>query len=166
MPSRRPLIERFLEKVTYEPNTGCWLWLGAILPNGYGHISPGGDSKVNGTIYAHRASMMLFKNSDLIGLDVCHTCDNRCCVNPDHLFVGSRKDNMRDCVAKDRQQRGERHCRAKITDQDVFDIRTGRMSKHDFAKLYGITHRNVRHIQLGRTWRHLCASPVQRDNGK
>lgn len=82
-----------------EPNTGCWLWSGAMRKNGYGSIS-----YRNKTIPAHRFSYAAFVAPIPVGLHVCHRCDNPSCVNPDHLFVGTRSDNMIDCSKKGRHR--------------------------------------------------------------
>lgn len=80
-----------------EPNSGCWLWLQRPDKNGYGHIRIG-DSK----LIVHRASWAAFNGPIEPGAHVLHRCDNTSCVNPDHLFVGTRSDNMRDMVRKGR----------------------------------------------------------------
>lgn len=80
-----------------EPNTGCWLWSGSLGSTGYGHIRQGDD-----VLHAHRASWELFKGLLPPGLFVCHKCDVMPCVNPDHLFLGTPKDNMKDMSAKGR----------------------------------------------------------------
>lgn len=89
-----PLSERFWPKVL--KGDGCWEWQGARTPKGYGLIRLDG-----GLVYAHRVSWLLAKG-DPGELHVLHHCDNPCCVRPDHLFTGTRADNMQDMVRKGR----------------------------------------------------------------
>lgn len=86
-----------------EPNSGCWLWLGSIDGEGYGRATFRGKSDG-----AHRVSYTAFREAIPAGLLVCHSCDVRCCVNPDHLWVGTYADNNRDMLAKGRHGNGVR----------------------------------------------------------
>lgn len=81
--------------------TGCWEWTGARNQHGYGIVGLMLDGKIN-TMPAHRLQWMHLKGRPADGYDICHHCDNRCCINPDHLFEGTPGDNIRDCVAKGR----------------------------------------------------------------
>ena len=148
----KTLIERFEYRVSPEPNTGCWLWMGGTNVWGYGLMSLG--RKVDGATSAHRVSYKIYKGEPG-SLHVLHKCDNRLCVNPDHLFLGTAKDNCQDKVAKGRQQdqSGANGSNAKLTDADVEDIRTGRLRGSDFARLYGVSPQSICDIQKGRTWR-------------
>lgn len=96
--SHRDRIKRFLlDRVSFEPNSGCWIWENNTYSNGYGraHIRPF-------EISTHRLSWMLFKGEINNDLHVCHKCDTRLCINPDHLFLGTNFDNMHDKIKKGR----------------------------------------------------------------
>ena len=106
--SKKPLIERFAVKYIPEPNSGCWLWLGARDPRGYGRLS----AVTWGQSLAHRVSYELHVGTVPAGLFVCHHCDIPPCVNPEHLFVGTQIDNMVDLARKGKHPLGRRrHCK-------------------------------------------------------
>lgn len=152
------LHNRFLAAVTFEPNTGCWLWCGYTSAAGYGQI---GTGKARGTIYAHRYSYEHFKGHIPDGLYVLHSCDQPACCNPDHLSVGTHADNMAQMNERDRRAkahpnaRGELNHEAKLTEAAVKDIRSGRMSIAAFATLYGVNTRTVECAAKRKTWKHV-----------
>ncbi len=94
MSARRPLLERFAEKYIPEPNTGCWLWTGAVSSRGYGqiHSGPGRDS--GRLLYAHRVSYEMEYGPIGAGLELDHLCRVPCCINPRHLRAVTHKENM------------------------------------------------------------------------
>jgi Zinc-binding loop region of homing endonuclease len=99
--SRGTVADRFWAKVIPEPNSGCWLWLGALGDHGYGHmhVLVGGKKR---TKKATHISLELDGRPILNGLDALHRCDNRICVNPGHLVIGTRADNNHDTIRKGR----------------------------------------------------------------
>jgi hypothetical protein len=120
---RLPLAERFWHHVRKCALDGCWEWHGAIA-RGYGHISEGG--RRGRARSAHRVSWELHHGPIPSSLYICHRWDNRRCVRPDHLFLGTHADNMRDMLAKGRHipHLGEVNGRAKLTRADVVAIRS------------------------------------------
>lgn len=162
MRSRKPraITKEILEKFyTPEPNSGCWLWVGAVSA-GYGTIWDGVRNEK-----AHRISYCLHKGPIPDGLYVCHKCDNRACINPDHLFLGSAADNNRDCMAKKRfrapHTRGSRHGHSKLTETDVeFILNSPSPAKH-LAQKFNVHVRVVFHIRAGKRWTHV-PRPVNR----
>ena len=99
--------ERFEQKYIPEPMSGCWLWIGCYNSSGYGSfwIAPR-------SVPASRASWLLNKGPVAPGFCVLHKCDNRTCVNPSHLFLGTNEDNIKDKVAKQRHyDHGRTHCK-------------------------------------------------------
>lgn len=114
---------------------GCWEWTAEIAPNGYGAISVCSD-----TISAHRAAFMVHRGPIPEGMHVCHKCDNRACVNPEHLFLGSPTDNERDKIAKGRRGNIGRKP-WKLLDKDIESIRRRRAAGESWtgiARTYGV----------------------------
>jgi hypothetical protein len=143
---KKPLAERFYSKVQ-DTDSGCQIWTGCLMPNGYGQFHLNGK-----TAYAHRVAYELHYGS--IGeLFVLHKCDNRRCVNPSHLFLGTFNDNMRDMTKKGRQAHGEKNGQAKLTIDQVLAIRAATGSQTDIAKPYQISDRTVGDIKRRRSWK-------------
>jgi len=122
----KPVNERFEEKFIPEPNSGCWIWVAASFKNGYGAFRIGGKRPYEHC--AHRASWRIFHGEIPHGMDVCHRCDSPWCVNPDHLFLGSRSENFADAKNKGRiggflRIDGKRNKRFLFDDVQVHMIR-------------------------------------------
>ncbi len=139
VPYPRHIVDRFWSRVARCAHGDCWEWRGARSDNGYGHLSTG-----ERTVSAHRFSYELTHGSIPSGYHVCHTCDKRLCVNPAHLFAGSRQENMDDMLAKERQTHGDRHPNAIYSDELIAELRrrwdAGGISKRRLAREFGISY--------------------------
>lgn len=135
---------------------GCWEWIGGTS-RGYGIF------KLNNKSYrAPRFAWRLLIGEVPSGLFVLHSCDNRACVNPDHLFLGTHDDNMLDMVQKGRATgcplRGEEASNAKLTNDQVLAIRAKKeagMTYRPLCRLFGITYNTAWCIVNRRTWAHI-----------
>jgi hypothetical protein len=145
------LLTRFYGNWTVDPITGCWNWSGVISRYGYGIIG-----SRRRTMRAHRISWLLFNGPIPDGLFICHKCDNKRCVNPDHLFLGTCKDNVVDHWNKGGHQNvfGEEHYNAKLTDIQVEDIKDlclcFGMKQHNVARIYDVGDNQISRIVRGR----------------
>lgn len=147
-----------MERVFPEPNTGCWIWSGRLNHDGYGSLHI--EDNEFGVHTAHRYSYILHKG-ELNGLQVLHSCDVRCCVNPDHLFLGTQTENILDMDNKRRRRvgLGVRNARSKINDSIAVEIKslysTGLYRQIDIAKKFNINRSLVGAIVANRTWKHV-----------
>lgn len=154
-----PLMERFMRHVR-QLDSGCWEWTGARCGErqGRGQSSlPGGRKTL-----AYRVAWILHRGPIPSGMKVCHRCDVPLCVNPDHLFLGTQKENIQDAVKKGHMRgpgtRGETHSRARLTEVQVLEIRrraAGPINVCAIAREYGVSRGTVRLILDGTNWRHL-----------
>lgn len=151
------IILRFESKYIPEPNSGCWIWLGATNKDGYGRFK-----FHNKLIGAHRASMMIYNEQENSSMCVLHKCDNPYCVNPNHLFFGTHLDNMRDKKKKGRvgfnPSYGEEHYNSKLKIEDITSIRTLSSKGHsnkEIAVLFDINPSTVSQIIRRVTWKHI-----------
>lgn len=172
MAVREEDLRRFWSKVTKcgslpdqekYPNltSRCWEWTGSMAAGRYGEIRFRGCS-----VRAHRFSAYLVGMESPQGTDVCHKCDNPSCVNPDHLFVGSRTENMMDAMRKGRLTQaigfkdrrpsrksyssGELHPQSKLTDSQVREIRCSSLGLKVLAERYGVSTHTIWRAKKGK----------------
>lgn len=159
----------FWERVAIISPDSCWVWNGPRDKDGYGTTSWRGK-----TARAHRVAYEI-ANNDRPELNVCHTCDNPPCCNPNHLFKGTQADNRKDCVEKGRQakgathrnnlypdsvNRGDSHGRTVLKEQQIGDIWSKLVSQETAASIareYQVGPHIVENIRSGRTWKHITA---------
>jgi hypothetical protein len=145
--------DRFWSKVDKRGPNECWNWTGAINSSGYGSFRL--DGKVGSS---SRTSYSLEYGEIPVGLHVCHRCDNRPCVNPAHLFLGTNEDNHLDKIAKGRQARGESAGIANLKESDVRALRDAARSGQtvtNLSKQTGIAYCTVYSAVHGMTWKHI-----------
>lgn len=159
---RTPIADRFWPKV--EKSDGCWIWTGCRCNRGYGQIGTGGKTAHT---TAHRVSYELNKGPIPDGMHVLHSCDNPPCVRPDHLFLGTHTDNMRDMWAKQRGRCdgagkvGSKNPRSVLTEEVVAEIRRMATSgaKHKaIAEIFGVTRQAISYVVRRETWKHVGES--------
>lgn len=149
------ILDGFLRKVNKNTDTGCWDWTGSKHYFGYGKFS-----FLNATHGAHRVSWLLFKGDIPPKMFLCHRCDRPCCVNPDHLFLGTPKENTHDMIRKGRFKYCERIGRsdelstnAKLTNEQAKFIRTSKLSNPALAKIFNVTPPTIRSIKIGQSFK-------------
>lgn len=130
----------------------CWLLHGGTTVSiGYKRVGAAGKQ-----YYAHRLAYLVTKGAIPQGMCVCHSCDNPNCINPDHLWLGTNKENHDDKVKKGRGARGETHFNSKLTEEAVKLIRANpQLPAKDLAKVFGVTKDAINRIRRGVLWRHI-----------
>ena len=160
-------LDRFWSKVTIGGPDDCWPWHASLRDKGYGQLWWDGQPARK----AHRVAFFL-----VYGYwpeNALHTCDNRRCCNPAHLYDGAISDNNRDMASRGRHwqqaypslvRRGERHVMAVLTEDDVLEIRrayaAGEATQYELADRYGVHQYTIWCVVNGRTWRHIAAGAV------
>jgi len=136
--------------INLDERDACWEWKASRL-NGYGGMWLNGKM-----VGAHRVSWMIFRGTLPDELHVCHKCDNRICVRPSHLFLGTHQDNMDDKVRKKRQPKGEDNGNSKLTQPQVEEIRrlsSEGISQVKLAKRFSVSRFPIHGILTGKLWR-------------
>lgn len=150
---KKSIKERFFDKIE-KSDDGCWNWIAGKNSAGYGVLKISGKS-----VYAHRLSFELFIGPIPEGLCVCHQCDKRGCVRPDHFFLGTKADNWNDMIRKGRRSViGELNDNSKLNEEDVILIKD--MLNHGrsmglIASDFDVSKTCVAHIKYGNTWSYL-----------
>jgi DNA invertase Pin-like site-specific DNA recombinase len=135
------IVRRLIQDHCVEVN-GCWIWTRSTRGKGYAQMTLSNRKQV----YGHRASYMVNKGAIPDGGVVCHSCDEPRCCNPDHLFLGTQKDNMQDCVAKGRLRPGRVGAPRKVSDEQrkrIAELRSQGMLQRQIAQQFGITQVRV-----------------------
>lgn len=143
----KPVMERIFDKITPEPNTGCWLWCGCADKDGYGFVRVDGKNKK-----VHRVIFERHNGSINAKTLVCHTCDTPSCVNPLHLYAGTNSDNQIDAAIRQRAP-----CQ-KLSVRDVLEIRERRASGEtatSLAKEFGVHLTTIINIAHRQKWKHV-----------
>jgi len=153
--------DRFWSHV--EKSNGCWIWRASLYSNGYGDTKLSPFGRRSGL--AHRVSWEFTYGEIPEGLNVCHSCDNPSCVRPDHLFVATQKENVRDMMVKGRMviadHRGEKNTKSKLKTEDVIYLRSlgsGRLpygSIKQLSRKLGVTKETLRNARKSLTWSHI-----------
>jgi len=147
---------RFWSKVNKNTTNGCWEWTASLDGKGYGQIT----IKKGLLKRAHRVAWELIRGSIPKGQLLCHRCDNKKCVNPDHLFLGTQRDNVQDMDSKGRRVNtphyGEQHGMAKLTNAQVKRIKeflAVGVEGVELASLFKISVSTISHIKRRRQWK-------------
>lgn len=158
MRKRKDPLIRF-EKKFYKTVGGCWNWQGATQSIGYGMMGMFDEQNPEKPMVmqlAHRLAYQFYIGPIPEGMDVLHHCDNRRCVNPDHLFIGTAQDNVDDMMEKGRHTkihlRGEEHARHILSWVQVRAIRASTLTIEKLAERYNVNHTTIHKILTNTTW--------------
>lgn len=154
----KPVKERFYNNIKIN-SQGCWIWHGSKDKDGYGNFSFEGEQR------AHRVAYKLWIGEIPNGMMVCHHCDTPACVNPEHLFLGTAKDNTQDMIKKGRNiqryidRSGKNNGHAKLTEEDIQNIRalygSKKFTHRSLAKKFNVSRTNIGSIVNNNLWQHV-----------
>lgn len=158
-----PVVDRVLEKIVRIPFSGCWVFMGATNGFGYGIVGTGGRGAPNDR--AHRITYRHFCGEIPSGMFVCHRCDVPSCCNPDHLFLGTNQDNVRDMISKGRNSPpprnshvvGSVHPKSKFSEEQVRAMRSEHQagkSVYRLAKETGVAQVTMQRIIRGERYKN------------
>lgn len=158
-PCKRIDVRYFAERSRVNATTGCHEWTRHVNAGGYGTAS-----YKNKHWAAHRLAWTFLRGPIPAGMIVCHRCDNRRCINPDHLFLGTTQDNVDDKMQKGRfvARRGSRSGTAKLTDAQALAIRLDTRTQDVIANEYGVSQATVSLIKQGKAWTMVPVVPEKR----
>lgn len=145
----KPTLSQMKER-TVEAANGCWEWVAAKAAQRYAFLQHEGKN-----ILGHRYVYELTHGSIPDGMVVRHKCDNKCCINPEHLELGTNADNMRDKAERGRATRGETHHKAKLSEVEVVSILTSGYSNVEEAQRHGVSEAVISNIRRRRIWKHV-----------
>ena len=149
----KPLIDKLNKYIDKSSGPdGCWNWTRSRtnFGNGYGQFWDGKKF-----LRAHRFAWETLNGPIPFGMCVCHTCDNMTCCNPNHLYLGTHQDNMNDRTKKKRHNYGEKNNTAKLSEQDVINIRSMKGKYKEIAQIYNVDPSQISRIINRKTWRHI-----------
>lgn len=144
--TNQEIVNSVISRLTNESDSGCFEMKAGVCKNGYTKLT---IKRVND--WAHRMIYSLLNGDIPSGLDVCHSCDNRRCINPSHLFAGTRKENMEDAVAKGRQAKGFMLPITKLSDQDksiIVDRAKSGEKYGEIAKSFGVSRHLIGQVAI------------------
>ena len=154
--AKQDVKKRFIDKVYMEPNCGCWLWTAGLNKWGYGKFHLNGRTRG-----AHRVSWEIYNGKIPKGLFVLHKCDVRSCVNPQHFWLGTQKDNILDMFKKGRElvMKGEEVKSSKLNEFQVRIIKRllsfGTMTQKEIGDIFNVNRLIITNINTGTTWKHV-----------
>lgn len=152
-----PVRENVLSNAIPVPFSGCWLWEGPLNKTGYGLFYA--KTSPTKSRLAHRVSYAEFIGPIADQLNVLHRCDVRCCVNPDHLFLGTQAENMADCAIKGRhsygisKNKGLYRTNCTLNPEQILEIRRSDLSHRELSERFGVDRSQISRIRSGKRWR-------------